>query len=176
LKAEGAIIIKLLVFSDSHRNKASMKAVLEKTQKHINAVVHLGDGWDEIHDLMSEYPLIPLYAVAGNCDFGSGPSTLAYQLASRKFIITHGHRFHVKSGYLRITLWAEENEADVCLFGHTHAPEVFHSGRTLMMNPGSISLPKPDFPASYGVVDMPDNGFVEGVVMGKQGLVYRRFI
>jgi len=153
-----------------------MEAVLSKTYKTINAVAHLGDGWDEIHDLMLMYPLIPLYAVAGNCDSGSGPSRLAFNFASKKFVITHGHRFHVKSSYLRVSLWAEENEADVCLFGHTHIPEVLYSGPTLMLNPGSIGFPINDYPSSYGIVDISDNGVIEGCVMGKQNGVFRRLL
>jgi putative phosphoesterase len=151
-----------------------MEAILEKTRKSIDAVAYLGDGWDDIHKLMPIYPSIPLYAVAGNCDYGSGQNALPFNFASRKIIITHGHRFNVKFGYLRISLWAEENEADVCLFGHTHIPDVFYSGRTLMMNPGSISFPNAEYPISYGVVNISENGVVEGCVMGKRGLVYKR--
>ena len=150
-----------------------MGNVLEKTYKYISAVAHLGDGWDEIHDLMLKYPSIPLYAVVGNCDFGSGQGVLTFNFASKRFILTHGHRFNVKSGYLRIALWAEENEADVCLFGHTHIPDVFYTGRTLMMNPGSIGLPRADCRMSYGVIDVSENGVVGGSIMGKQGRTYR---
>jgi putative phosphoesterase len=151
-----------------------MEFVLRKIHRSISAVAHLGDGWDDIHDLMLAYPLIPLYAVTGNCDFGSGPNSLTFNFASKRFIITHGHRFHVKSGYLRISLWAEENGADVCLFGHTHIPEVFYSGGTLMMNPGSIGLPISDAPASYGIIDVSENGLVDGTVLGKKGGAYSR--
>ena len=151
-----------------------MGSVLRKTRNSINAVAHLGDGWDEIHDLMLLYPLTPLYAVAGNCDHGSGPDTLAFNFASKKIIITHGHRHNVKYDYLRISLWAEENEADVCLFGHTHVPEVFYSGRSLMMNPGSIGLPHSGYSESYGIVDITDNGIIEGRIMAKHGRDYSR--
>jgi len=176
VRYNGAVIIKLLVFSDSHRNKGSMGAVLKQTYKSINAVAHLGDGWDDIHDLMRMYPLLPLYAVAGNCDAEPEPNSLLFNFASKKIIITHGHRFHVKSGYLRVSLWAEENDADVCLFGHTHMPEIFYSGRALMMNPGSIGFPRSDCPESYGVVDVSETGIIEGRIMGKQGGAFRRVL
>jgi putative phosphoesterase len=151
-----------------------MDAVLRKTHRLISAVAHLGDGWDEIHALMLMYPFLPLYAVEGNCDYESGPGALTFYFASKKFIITHGHRFQVKSGYLRIGLWARENEADVCLFGHTHIPEIFYSGKTLMMNPGSIGMPKPDTLASYGIVDVLKNGVIESGIMFRQGKSYKR--
>ena len=168
--------MKLLVFSDSHRSKTAMDAVIKKTHKSINAVVHLGDGWDDIHDLMLMYPFIPLYAVTGNCDYGSGPNSLTFNFASKKIIITHGHRFNVKYDHLRISLWAEEQEADVCMFGHTHIPDVFYSGRTLMLNPGSIGLPRGSYTASYGIVEVSDTGIIDGRVMGKQAGVYRRIV
>jgi len=153
-----------------------MEAVIKKTSKSIDAVVHLGDGWDEIHDIMLMYPLIPLYAVSGNCDYGSGPSSLAFSFSSKKFLITHGHRYGVKYNYIHISLWAEENEADVCMFGHTHMPEVFYSGQTLLLNPGSIGLPRGNFTASYGIVDVTENGIVEGRIMANRGGEYRRII
>ena len=151
-----------------------MDAVLKKICKSIDAVAHLGDGWDEIHDIMLNYPSVPLYAVAGNCDYGSGPSSLAFNFASKKIIITHGHRFNVKYDHLRISLWAEENEADACLFGHTHVPEMFYSGRTLMLNPGSIGVPRGGYKESYGIVDVSDTGIVDGRVMVKHDKEYRR--
>jgi len=153
-----------------------MEAVLEKTRKSIDAVVHLGDGWDEIHDIMRAYPNIPLYAVTGNCDYGSGPSSLTFHFAAKKFLITHGHKFNVKSGYLRLSLWAQENEADVCMFGHTHVPELFYSGRTLMLNPGSVGFPRGEYGSSYGIVDVSDTGLVEARVMAKRGREYVRVL
>jgi len=153
-----------------------MDSVLEKTYTSISAVVHLGDGWDEIHEVMRKYPKLPLYAVVGNCDYEPGPGSLAFRFSSKKFIITHGHRYNVKSDYLRLRLWAEENEADVCLFGHTHVPDVFYSGRTLLMNPGSIGIPRGQYTQSYGIVDISESGIIDGRVMGKQGGVFQRIV
>ena len=166
--------MKLLVFSDSHRDGAAMSQILKQTGKSIDAVAHLGDGWDEIHEIMHLYPSIPLYAVTGNCDWGEGPESLIVSFSSKRIVLAHGHRFGVKAGYLRVSLWAEENEADVCLFGHTHIPDVFYSGKTLMLNPGSVAAPRSGYPACYGIVDVSDTGIVEGRLMGKQNGVYRR--
>ena len=149
---------------------------MKKINKSIDAVAHLGDGWDEIHDIMRMYPLIPLYAVTGNCDYGSGQSSLAFRFASKHFIMAHGHRYGVKYNYLRISLWAEENYADVCMFGHTHIPEIFYRGHTLMLNPGSIGFPRGDYAASYGIVDVSEDGAVDGRVMAKHGDEYRRIL
>ena len=153
-----------------------MSLILKQTCQSVNAVAHLGDGWDEIHDIMLMYPRLPLYAVAGNCDYGEEADSLSFSLSSKKIVMAHGHRHNVKSGYLRISLWAEENGADVCLFGHTHIPEVFYSGRTLMLNPGSVGFPRYGQTSSYGILDISDNGVIEGRVMGKQGGVYKRII
>ena len=140
----------------------------------------MGDGWDEVHDLAVKYPHMPLHAVSGNSDFGSGPDVLAFNFGSKKFVITHGHRYDVKYDRLRICLLAEENEADVCMFGHTHLPELFYHGRSLMLNPGSISLPKGNYLGCYGVVDISESGVIEGRVMareiGRECKEYRRIL
>ena len=151
-----------------------MDVILKKTCKLIDAVAHLGDGWDDIHDLMLMYPHLPLYAVAGNCDYGSETSSLTFNFASKKFVITHGHRYNVKFDRLRVSLWAEENEADVCLFGHTHVPDMFYYDRIFMINPGSIGLPRNGFSASYGIVDVSETGIINGSIMEKQGRDYRK--
>ena len=156
-----------------------MSLILKQTRESIGAVAHLGDGWDEIHDIMRMHPGIPLYAAAGNCDYGAGADSLSFSILSKKIVMTHGHRYNVKSGYLRLSLWAEENGADVCLFGHTHIPDLFYYGRTLMLNPGSISLPWDDYRGSYGVVDISDSGLIEGRVMAKmygEGKEFRRIL
>ena len=153
-----------------------MGAVLEKTAKSVNAVAHLGDGWEDIHELMRKHPDLPLFAVTGNCDYGSGPNSLTFRFASKKFIMTHGYRYYVKSDYLRICLWAEENQADVCLFGHTHVPDVFYAGSTLMLNPGSIGAPRGQGAASYGIVDVSETGVVDGRVMGVKGGALKRLL
>jgi putative phosphoesterase len=145
-----------------------MERVLGKVESHVNAVVHLGDGWAGIHSLMPAFSHLPLHAVVGNCDFEAGPLVTAFHAGGKKILLTHGHRQHVKTDWQRLSYLAEENEADVCLFGHTHTPAIFYVAHVLLFNPGSISLPRGDNPPTYGVLTITDEGLINACVVGRQ--------
>lgn len=59
-----------------------------------------------------------------------------------RVFLTHGHRYRVKAGYLQLTLAAQEREARVCCFGHTHRADCFVDGGCLFLNPGSLLSPR----------------------------------
>jgi putative phosphoesterase len=157
--------MKIAVFSDSHRNTVNINLALNLLNGHIDLIVHCGDGWDEAHELAAAWK-IPLQSVGGNCDFSYDSTIKTFHCGGKKFLVTHGHNYYVKSGHIRISRLAEENEADVCLFGHTHIPRIFYIGKTTFMNPGSISLPKDKHPCTYGIITVADNGIIEASIIG----------
>ncbi|MEI3524175.1 MAG: metallophosphoesterase family protein [Anaerotignum sp.] len=53
-----------------------------------------------------------------------------------------GIKQRVYWNYDSISYWAEEQGADVVLFGHTHRPVYDDRGRVMLFNPGSISMPR----------------------------------
>ena len=59
-------ILNILVFSDSHAGLSFMRACINYAKP--DAIVHLGDCYDDAQVIMEEYPHIPVHAVAGNCD------------------------------------------------------------------------------------------------------------
>ncbi|MDR1641356.1 MAG: metallophosphoesterase [Clostridiales bacterium] len=148
--------MKILVFSDSHRFVDPMKRVLRLVRDSVSMVVHLGDGYYDALQLAEDYPGLPFHLVAGNCDHGDWEDINTFHVAGKKFIMVHGHMQHVKSGFLRLSTLADEMEADVCLFGHTHVPTLFYWGTTLMMNPGTIGSRRGQ--PTYGVIEMRDDG------------------
>ena len=58
---------------------------------------------------------------------------------------------------------------DVFLYGHTHLPEATATGTVHICNPGSLTLPKDNQPATYGL-------FEDGIysVITENGEVYMR--
>lgn len=58
--------MKILVLSDSHSSVRFMRRCVDKIKP--NAIVHLGDYYDDAEVLAEEYPHIPLFQVPGNCD------------------------------------------------------------------------------------------------------------
>lgn len=128
--------MKLIVFSDSHRELSHMREVLDREKP--DYVFHLGDHDSDAEQISREFPTLPIAMVRGNCDGWSDTSvTLTLALGGLKFFLCHGHTLGVKTSYLRAIFAAREQGADVLLFGHTHIPERDESNGLKLLNPGS---------------------------------------
>ena len=66
-----------------------------------------------------------------------------------KILLTHGHYEHVKFGLERLKLKAKLNEADICIFGHTHERYMMVDQGILFINPGSLG----DYHRSYAIYE-----------------------
>ena len=100
-----------------------------------------------------------------------------FELKGHKFYCAHGHRQRIDMSLLRITLAAQEQGCDICMFGHTHVPydsfgeavsryNRFYGGDgspswPRLLNPGSISLPRGGSGRSYMLMEMEDDGRYE---------------
>ena len=58
--------MKILVLSDSHSTLSFMKRAIESVKP--DAVVHLGDHYDDGVAMAESYPHIRFHLVPGNCD------------------------------------------------------------------------------------------------------------
>ena len=137
--------MKLLVLSDSHGERGSMTRAVELEKP--DYVIHLGDCVDDAQWLSREYPMLPLANVRGNCDFGDMTQELRLaEYGGVRVLMSHGHRYQVKSGLLRYSLAARENQVDVALFGHTHQAYCEEWDGLWLVNPGSCrSYPIPTY-------------------------------
>ena len=155
--------MKILILSDSHGVTKLMETVVAKHAAHVACVMFLGDYESDCKKIAGRFQNLTFHIVPGNCDFYSGlPRELTLEMGGKRFWLTHGDRFGVKSGYGRIRSAAVDKGANICLFGHTHAPIVFEENGILFLNPGSISQPRGDLGKSYAVVDI-----VGGAVLAK---------
>ena len=82
----------------------------------------------------------------------------------------------VNYGLLTLSLTAQEQGCDICMFGHTHVPydsfgdavsafsRYYESGFGMsssgprILNPGSIALPRGGSSRGYMIMDMEDDG------------------
>ena len=147
---EGVPQMKILVFSDSHGDVASMERVLLRERP--DHILHLGDCVPDAKALRKHG--IPLTYVAGNCDWGSDePTILTPKFQRTKIYMTHGHLHRVKMHYQLIFYAALEAEADILLFGHTHQAECFTKEGMWIMNPGACNDR-----GSYGLITLTGGG------------------
>ena len=132
--------MKILVLSDSHSALSFMRRCIQAVRP--DAIVHLGDHFDDAEVLAQEYPHISVHRVPGNCDRyrlpQPQPEILCYPVGGVKLYMTHGHIHHVKSGLYRLLLDARSAGAAAVLYGHTHLADCHREEDGLwVLNPGS---------------------------------------
>ncbi len=132
--------MRVLVLSDSHAALSFMRLCIDRVKP--QAVIHLGDYYDDAKAMEEEYPHIRFFTVPGNCDkYRVSPEvaqTLVETLQGVKLYMTHGHLHRVKSGAGALIAAARGRGAAAALFGHTHCAlcEQLEDGMWLL-NPGS---------------------------------------
>lgn len=131
--------MKILVLSDSHSALSFMRRCIDAVEP--NAVIHLGDYYDDGQVIAEEYPRLRTYRVPGNCDRYRGPvwaaETLVEKVCGVKLFMTHGHLHQVKSGLGALIRDARTTGSQAVLFGHTHMPLCRYEDGLWIVNPGS---------------------------------------
>lgn len=96
-----------------------------------------------------------IIAVRGNCDSEVDqmllrfPITAPWQqvlLPASRLFLTHGHLFGADN-------IPPLEAGDVLVYGHTHIPVAEKRDEIVHFNPGSVSIPKGGFVASYGMLE-----------------------
>ena len=155
--------------SDIHKSLPTTKHVLSLfTQNKAQWLVILGDilnhgprnalpeGYApaQVAEKLNHYAS-RIIAVRGNCDSEVDqmllhfPITAPWQqvlLENCRLFLTHGHLFSPDN---LPALMA----GDALVYGHTHIPVAEKRGDIYHFNPGSVSIPKGGYPASYGMLD-----------------------
>ena len=139
--------MRLAVLSDTHLVEPTepFKRFFDEHVAPADAVVHCGDisGKPLLDFFLASHPLV--YAVAGNmCQWPIGrelPPTLSLNLAGRRVGVTHGWG---EKASLPVRVYeAFGPDYDILFFGHTHRPDKVVMGKTLLVNPGSLSGQEP---------------------------------
>jgi len=131
-----------LVMADTHGHKARIAMALCRFADDVDMILHLGD-YSRDAEVIRRMTKLPVYAVRGNCDLASTEEAeRLLTVEGVRVLMTHGHRQNVKSSLLSLGLYAQEQEANVALFGHTHVPTEEFFGSVLLYNPGSLGEPR----------------------------------
>ena len=147
--------MRILVFSDSHSGLSFMRECLKTISP--NAIIHLGDYYQDAETIQEEYPMIPMYQVPGNCDIYRCPpfasEILILPVCGVTLYMTHGHRHQVKMTRSMLIRDARKSKVAAVLYGHTHIPANQNMGTYTYMNPGSVSIPKEGSANGYMIYD-----------------------
>ena len=132
--------MKVLVLSDSHSALSFMRECIDTVKP--DAIIHLGDYFDDAEAMEEEYPRIPMYRVPGNCDRyrcpPGQPEILILAIGGCMLYMTHGHRHNVKLTTGLLLRDARASKAAAALYGHTHQADCCQEEDGLwVLNPGS---------------------------------------
>lgn len=153
--------MRVLIVSDTHGENENLERVLA-AEETFDMMIHLGDSECSLHELKDIVPC-PIEIVAGNMDRNSlFPVEKMIEVEGYRIMICHGHRANVNAGLLQLEYKAREQEADIAMYGHTHVPFLDQSGELIILNPGSLSYPRPwGARPSYAVMKISEDGEVE---------------
>ncbi|MDX1304303.1 phosphodiesterase [Photobacterium sp.] len=162
--------MKLFFASDIHGCAVSTRAMLTAFE-HSGAehLILLGDVLNhgprnalpegyaptEVAELLNQYA-DRITAVRGNCDSDVDQMLLDFPMMAdynlvllphgRRLFLTHGHLYNGdKHPRLRA--------GDVIVSGHTHLPLAEPKGEFFVFNPGSVTMPRGDYQASFGLLE-----------------------
>ena len=131
-------MVNIAIISDTHDDIGLVKQVLERDK--IDYVIHLGDNFDDVSRILSEYPDLKLFYIKGNHDDEMvTPAETLFEICGLKIYATHGHLFDSKMDHSGIIERGMSFGADIVLFGHSHIQKVFEKDGVLVINPGSLS-------------------------------------
>lgn len=158
--------MKILVLSDTHGNTFRAENILQYYQSELDMVFHLGDHDEDARELQQLFPELAFHIVAGNNDYsGYSPANKMVFANGKKFLLTHGHKKKVYWNLHTLSYWAEEQGADMVLFGHTHVPFCDDRGNVFIVNPGSISLPRDSKIPTFALLSISETGEISCAIM-----------
>lgn len=164
--------MRFLIASDLHGSAPALRFLQAKTRElKPDMLVLLGDlvyhgphnplpkGYDT-KAILEEAPALetvacPLMAVRGNCDAEVDVAQMPFPMPDSAWLDADGLRIFTTHGHrLPDTAPIPGMPAGtVILRGHTHIPRGETAGTLHFWNPGSLSLPKGSYPASYGLYE-----------------------
>ena len=161
--------MKLLIGSDIHGSALYCRKLIEAYRDEgAQRMILLGDilYHGPRNDLPAEYApkevirmlnecKQEIYAVRGNCEAEVDQMVLDFPvMADYMLLFENGRAVYATHGHI----YNEEKlppmkKGDVLLHGHTHVPRAERKGDILILNPGSVSIPKEGNPPTYAVLE-----------------------
>lgn len=161
--------MKILVLSDSHSAISFMRFCVDAVGP--DAIVHLGDYFEDGQVLSQTYPQIPMYQVPGNCDRfrcpGDAQEIRIEPVLGVPIYMTHGHRHNVKQDTGVLLRDARVSRSAVVLYGHTHVAECRRETDGLwVLNPGSCGY----YGGSAGLIEVSGGKIVDCRILRQSDL------
>lgn len=149
--------MRIGVVSDTHGKPEMFRRALSQMGE-IDLLIHAGDNYKDALNISKETG-VKTVAVVGNCDLGvPGPEEVELELEGYRILVTHGHKFGVKTGNHKLAQKLRAGHYHLIIYGHSHVPEVTCLSDGCLLNPGSVSSPRRGSHRSYAVVEIDEKG------------------
>ena len=156
--------MKVLVISDSHGAVFDSHINEIRSNGSYEVLVHCGDKYKDAQKFADKLNINKIYQVPGNCDYDSKEEAFLFkEIEGRNVLITHGHIHNVKWNIEALKNYAKEKNANVVLYGHTHAVQNEIIDDILFFNPGSIIFPR-DGKASFGILEFSETDIKRSII------------
>lgn len=145
---------EIIVTSDTHGRTEYLPA-LRRAYPKASLFLNCGD----LEDDPSKCP--GWVFVRGNNDWNPDiPDERIIVIAGHKIFMTHSHYFPYARREEKIAAYAREKGCDIAVYGHTHVGKISRIHDVLLVNPGSMRLPRDGKDPSYAIIDIEDDGSV----------------
>ena len=146
--------MKIGIAGDTHGHIKAIRQLLAVVEP-VDYWLHTGDYSQDARFLAAESGL-PMLTVAGNCDKKEGRGNVDefLVLEGQRIWLTHGNRYMKGYQVEELAWWARKLEVDIVVFGHTHVPLVKWFGHILLVNPGSLALPRSAEGPTYVILSL----------------------
>ncbi len=128
----------ILIMSDSHGFDKAINRVL--SEERYDIAVFAGDYTTDLTYMKEHFD----YFVDGNNDYGH-KDIQEFKVENVRFVLVHSHTmfsFNKDTYFNRMREFGREHKADVVIYGHTHLENINNDELPILVNPGSIALPR----------------------------------
>lgn len=131
--------MKILIVSDNHGDQFVLEELHHIYQDEVDYWLHCGDS-----ELKKENDVWTIFkSVEGNMDWSKQyPLVRVERIEQQNVVVLHGHKHNVKWVLTDMKKIAQEEEAQIVFYGHTHIPKISYDEGVYFINPGSISQPR----------------------------------
>ncbi len=127
-----------LVMSDTHGERHIIEELIHRYQDQVDVMIHCGDSELGKEDVLWQKVTV----VQGNCDLEDFPETALITTDLDRILVVHGHHFGVSFGLSPLVDYATSLNASIVCYGHTHILHSEELQHMLLLNPGSLSIPR----------------------------------
>ena len=146
--------MKIGIMSDTHGSLDAVARVVSMAGE-VAMWLHAGDCVGDAEHL-AIISGVPVHMVAGNCDWPNlaVPDERIIEAEGHRILLTHGHNYGVRYDTEILIEAAEEQCADIAVYGHTHVADISPGDDVFVVNPGSAARPRDESRPSFMTMEL----------------------